>query len=174
VSSIKSGIMVIHQNLAHQRVLYEEILRNMTVQEAVSQQLLFPLSFEYSTDKIALLQSIREQLENTGFVFSKLEDETIEINGLPAGVLESNVGTIFDSLLSDIQNEVPETGFSQNDLLAKSLAKSLAIKSGVALKPQEQEHLINQLFACKEPSVSPNNKQVLLTMEASDFDKKFI
>ncbi len=174
VSSIKSGIMVIHQNLAHQRILYEGILRNMTVQEAVSQQLLFPLEFDYTPDEIGLLTTVKEPLEHTGFVFDALEGEKVTISGVAAGISESTVKEILDALLSDLKEEVPDAGFSQNDLLAKSLAKSMAIKSGTALRPEEQEHLIHQLFACKEPSVSPNNKKTLITMEASDFDKKFM
>jgi len=174
VSAIKSGMMVVHQHLAHQRILYEELLKNMTVQQAVSQQLLFPLQFEFTKPKVKLLQSIREQLEHTGFVFSELEKETVAINGVPAGVLESSVEGILQELLSDMENELPDAGFSQNDLLAKSLSKSLAIKSGVPMEKEAQEHLIHQLFACKEPSVSPDNRTVLITLEANDLDKKFI
>ncbi len=174
VSSIRSGMLVIHQNLAHQRVLYEELLKNMTLQEAVSQQLLFPLQFQFSKPKVALLQTIKEQLEFTGFNFSEIKGEKVEITGIPANVLESSIEGILEQVLSDIENEVPDAGFSQNDLLAKSLAKSLAVKSGTSMSRQEQEHLINQLFACKEPSVSPSNKPVLLTLEAADFDKKFM
>ncbi|RLD23596.1 MAG: DNA mismatch repair protein MutL, partial [Bacteroidetes bacterium] len=174
VCAIKSGMMVIHQNLAHQRVLYEELLKNMTVQEAVSQQLLFPLHFQFSKPKVELLKTIKEQLEYTGFVFSALENEKVAISGVPAGVLESSVEGILEQLLSDIENEVPDAGFSQNDVLAKSLAKSLAIKSGVFMEAEAQEHLIHQLFACKEPSVSPDNRPVLATLEVSDLDKKFI
>ncbi len=174
VSTIKSGMMVIHQNLAHQRVLYEELLKNMTLKEAVSQQLLFPLRFEFSTPKVGLLRSIKEQLEHTGFVFSNMEGETVEINGIPAGVLESSVEGILQEVLSDMEREIPDAGFCQNDVLAKSLAKSLAIKSGTPLAKEAQEHLIHQLFACKEPSVSPDNKPVLVTLEASDLDKKFM
>ena len=174
VTAIKTGMMVIHQNLAHRRILYEELLKNMTVQEAVSQQLLFPLQFQFSKPKVTLLRSIKEQLEHTGFVFESLEEDRIEINGVPAGVLESNVEGIFEELLSDLENEVPDAAFSQNDLLAKSLAKSLAIKSGTAMQKEAQEHLIHQLFACKEPSVSPDNRPILVTLNASDFDKKFM
>ena len=174
VSSIKSGMMIIHQSWAHQRVLYEELLKNMTVQEAVSQQLLFPLHFQLSKPKVLLLQTIKEQLEFTGFNFSVLEKETVEISGIPAGVVESSIEGILEKLISDLENEVPDASFSQNDVLAKSLAKSLAIKSGVVLEREAQEHLIHQLFACKEPSVSPDNRPVLMTFEASDFDKKFV
>jgi len=174
VCAIKSGMMVVHQSLAHQRVLYEELLKNITVQEAVSQQLLFPLCFQFSKPKVVLLQSIKEQLEHTGFVFSALEKEKVEVSGVPVGVLESSIEGIFEQLISDLENDVPDAGFSQNDVLAKSLAKSLAIKSGTFLEKQAQEHLIDQLFACKEPSISPDNRAILITLAASDFDKKFI
>jgi DNA mismatch repair protein MutL len=174
ISPIKSGIMVIHQHLAHQRVLYEELLKNMTLQEAVSQQLLFPLVLSFTAPEIQLLEKVREQLEHTGFVFSKFEKDHIEINGIPVSLVESQAERVLEQLLADITDEVPDAGFSQNDLLAQSLAKSMAVKTGTHLSRMEQEHLVHQLFACKEPSVSPANRPVLITMDASDFDKKFM
>lgn len=174
ISLIKNGMLVIHQNLAHQRVLYEEILKNITLQEAVSQQLLFPLKLQFSKPDIEIIKSIQEQLEHTGFVFSTLKDDTLEISGIPVAVLESDIKNVLEQLLADIKGEVPDAGFSQNDLLAKSLAKSLAVKVGTSLNKEEQEHLIHQLFACKEPAVSPNNKPVLITLDVAGIDKKFM
>ncbi len=174
ISPIKTGLMVIHQHLAHQRILYEELLKNITVQEAVSQQLLFPLKFNFSKPDVAILIKIREQLEQTGFVFSKIDKDVVEIGGIPVNVTESQIEIVLEQLIKDIKEEIPDVGFSQNDLLAKSMAKSMAIKSGTPLNLTEREHLVNQLFACKEPSVAPNNKTVLITMTVSDFDKKFI
>jgi len=173
ISRIKSGMMVIHQHLAHQRVLYEEILKNITVQEAVSQQLLFPLQLRLSIPGIEIIKSIQEQLEHTGFVFSNVTTEQIEISGIPVGVQESSVEGILQQLIDDVQTEIPDAGFSQNDLLAKSMAKSMAVKTGTSLNREAQEHLVNQLFACKEPSVSPTNRQVLITLDVTDFDKRF-
>jgi len=173
ISPIKSGLMVIHQNLAHQRVLYEGLLKNITVKEAISQQLLFPLRLQFSTLDIELIKSIQEQLEHTGFGFSVFEKEVVEINGIPVSVKESEIKNVLAQLISDINNELPDAGFSQNDLLVKSLAKSLAVKTGTALTIEEQEHLIHQLFACKEPTISPTNKPVLMTLDVSDLDKKF-
>jgi DNA mismatch repair protein MutL len=69
---------------------------------------------------------------------------------------------------------VPNDGFAQNDLLAKSMAKNMAVKAGVGLNNDERENLINQLFACKEPTVSPTNKAVFFLLETQDFDKKFM
>lgn len=174
VSPLKNGMMIIHQNLAHQRILYEELLKNITVKEAVSQQLLFPLQLHFSNPDLEIIEKIREQLEHTGFVFSEMKDETIEISGIPVLILESHVVNLLNQLVQDIKEEVPESGFSQNDMLAKSMAANMAIKTGVTLNREEREHLINQLFACKEPSVSPGNKLVFTTIDASDLDKKFM
>ncbi|MEZ4858147.1 MAG: DNA mismatch repair endonuclease MutL [Flavobacteriaceae bacterium] len=174
VSAIKSGLMVVHQNLAHQRILYEEILKNITLHQAVSQQLLFPISFQFSKSKVAMLQSLQEQLEDTGFVFSEIKGERVAISGVPSGVLESGVEDILQQLIADVETEIPEAGYSRNDVLAKSLAKSMAIKTGVSLSVAAQENMINQLFACKEPSVSPENRPVLITLGMADFDKKFM
>lgn len=141
VSPLKSGIMVIHQQLAHQRVLYEELLKNMTVQEAVSQQLLFPLQISLPAPHIDIINSIKEQLEHTGFVFNSIGGDALEIGGIPVGIAESSVDGILQELIGDIETEVPDAGFSQNDVLAKSMAKSMAIKTGAPLNAEAREHL---------------------------------
>ncbi|MFL1011897.1 DNA mismatch repair endonuclease MutL [Flavisericum labens] len=174
VSTIKSGMLVIDQHRAHQRILYEEFLQNITIKEAISQQLLFPLQLHFSSQDILIVKQLKEDLEYTGFVFSSVEDNQIEITGVPVGVPESEVSIILEQLISDVENEVPESNFSATDLLAKSMAKSLAIKAGQSLKKDEQEHLVNQLFACKEPNVSPTNRTAFVTMSVDELDKKFI
>ena len=174
VTSIKSGVVIIHQHLAHQRVLYESLLRNISVKEAVSQQLLFPLSLSFSAQDIALLSNLRDQLKATGFVIEKLEQETMEISGIPVHINESSVQEIMERLLDDMKQDVPGQSFSQFDVLAKSLAKTMAIKVGATLTEEEQEHLINQLFACKEPTLSPTNRRLLITLDIDYLDNKFI
>ncbi|MDH3323772.1 MAG: DNA mismatch repair protein MutL, partial [Flavobacteriaceae bacterium] len=117
---------------------------------------------------------IKEQLENTGFIFSAFGESKVEIEGIPATINEGQVKDVLEQLLNDVKEEVPDAGFSQNDLLAKSLAKSMSIKTGASLNNKEQEHLVNQLFACKEPMVSPSNKPIFVTLNVADFDKKFM
>ncbi|WP_435413531.1 DNA mismatch repair endonuclease MutL [Psychroserpens mesophilus] len=174
ISTIKSGMLIIDQHRAHQRVLYEGLLKHTTIKEAISQQLLFPLELQFSSTEMELLKQLKEDLEHTGFVFSKFEDNRIEITGVPVNVPESEVSIILEQLISDVEQEVPDSNFSATDLLAKSLSKSLAIKAGQALTNMEQEHLVNSLFACKEPSVSPTNRTTFITMSVDDFDKKFM
>jgi len=174
VSTIKSGMLVIDQHRAHQRVLYEDFLKNMTIKEAVSQQLLFPLQLHFSVQDIEIINQLKEDLEHTGFIFSSVNKESVEIIGVPVSVPESEVSIILEQLISDVENEVPDTHFSATDLLAKSMAKSLAIKTGQSLQKDEQEHLVNRLFACKEPNVSPTNRTTFITMSVDELDKKFI
>ena len=173
INTIKSGMVVIDQNRAHERILYEDYLRKTTVNEAVSQQLLFPLQLNLSTSGISILKELQQALETTGFVFSTFTNESIELTGLPVGLKESDVSNVFDQLIHDIENEVPDVNFSISDLLSKSLAKSLAIKNGKKLERQEQEYIVNTLFSCKEPTISPSNKTIFTTIKVDELDKKF-
>ena len=173
VSSIKSGMVIVDQQRAHQRVLYEQFLVNMTVLQASSQQLLFPLNLFFSSSEMELIAELQFSLMNTGFVFEKTNKDHIVISGIPVNVTESEVSLVLEQLLSDLQDGIPESSFSQNDTIAKSMAKSLAVKTGTHLTEKEQENLVNGLFACKDPNVSPFQKPTFITMRVEDLDKKF-
>ena len=174
ISKIKSGMIVIDQHRAHQRILYEDFLKNITVKEGMSQQLLFPLPLHFSTQHMAIIDQIKDDLEHTGFVFNNFSKESFEITGVPISVTESEVSIILEQLISDVENEVPDSNFSATDLLAKSMAKSLAIKTGQSLTRQEQEFMVNKLFACKAPNVSPSNRPTFITMSIDELDRKFL
>lgn len=174
VSTLKSGMLIIDQNRAHQRVLYEGFLKHITIKEATSQQLLFPLQLSFTPNEVNIISGLKEDLEHTGFVFSDVNEETIIITGVPVGVPESEVSIILEQLISDVEHDVPDANFSATDLLAKSMAKSLAIKNGQSLNNTEQEHLVNSLFACKEPNISPTNRPTFITLSTDDIEKKFM
>jgi DNA mismatch repair protein MutL len=173
VSAIKSGMLVMDQRRAHQRVLYEQFLTNITIQKAASQQLLFPLTLFFSTSEIQLLREMQPTLENTGFIFDTFTADTVQISGLPLAMAESEVSIVLEELINNLQNEIPESSFSQSDTIAKSMAKSLAVKSGTYLTDKEQENLVNSLFACKEPTISPFQKPTFITFTVEDLDKRF-
>jgi DNA mismatch repair protein MutL len=173
VSAIKSGMVIVDQHRAHQRVLYEQFLTNMTVHQASSQQLLFPLNLFFSSREMQLIAELQLSLINTGFVFEENNTDHIVISGIPVNVTESEVSIVLEQLLSDLQEGIPESSFSQNDTIAKSMSRSLAVKSGTYLTEKEQENLVNGLFACKDPNVSPFQKTTFITMRVEDLDKKF-
>ena len=173
VSPIKSGMVIINQKRAHERVLYEEFLTNMTVKQASSQRLLFPLELFFSPNEIELVRELQLSLENLGFIFDAFAESSIVISGLPITITESKASIVLDDLLTDLQNGIVTDSFSQNDTIAKSMAKSLAVRTGTYLTEKEQENLVHNLFACKEPNVSPFQKPTFITMSVEDLDKKF-
>jgi DNA mismatch repair protein MutL len=173
VSAIKSGMLVIDQGRAHQRVLYEQFLTSITVQKASSQQLLFPLELYFSSEEMVLLKELQSSLENTGFVFDVFKSDSVQISGLPILMAESEVSIVLEELINNLQNEIPESSFSQSDSVAKSMAKSMAVKTGTYLSVKEQENLVNSLFACKDPNVSPFQKPTFITLTVEDLDKRF-
>ncbi len=173
LSSIKSGIVLINQTSAHQRILYEEFLENITIKDANSQQLLFPVKISFSSAEIEMIYTIKTELENVGFSFEEFTKNDITIKGIPISITESKITTILEELLNDITLEVPDASFSHFDVMAKSFAKTLSIKKGTQLSEKEQEELVNNLFSCKEPLVSPFGKPTFKTLTLNEIDNLF-
>ncbi|AMO19095.1 DNA mismatch repair endonuclease MutL [Flavobacterium columnare] len=173
ISPIKSGMLIVDQQRAHQRILYEQLLKNITVQQANSQQLLFPLTLYFSGIEMALFLELKASLENAGFIFESAASGSVVISGIPVTMLESEVARVLEQLIADLQEEIPDSSFSQMDSMAKSMARSLAVKTGTFLTELEQENIVNNLFACKEQSVSPFNRPTFITLSVEDIDKKF-
>ncbi|QNM86185.1 DNA mismatch repair endonuclease MutL [Polaribacter pectinis] len=173
MSLIKSGVVLINQSLAHQRVLYEQFLESITVKEANSQQLLFPVKISFSSAEIEMIYTIKSELENAGFSFDEFTKDSVTIKGIPVSVTESKITIILEELLNDINLEVPDASFSHFDVMAKSFAKTLSIKTGTLLSEKEQESLVNNLFSCKEPTVSPFGKATFKTLTLNQIDNLF-
>ena len=173
VNKIKSGLVIINQNRAHQRILYENFLKYITVQGNESQKLLYPVDIHMSIKEIAIIDNFKTQLNNSGFLFKIINNETLSFSSLPASIEESNLELIIRQLLDNISNEIPDDNFSQTDMISKSLAKSMSIKNGQKLNSIEMEYIVNGLFACKEPNISPFNKRTYITLTSQDLDNKF-
>ena len=173
VTTIKSGMLIIDQNRAHQRVLYENFLKCITGKETLSQQLLFPLNISFSKGHIEIIRHIQDNLSTLGFVFASIDEDKVEIIGVPPLVPQGEVGIVLDQLIADWNMEVSEHDFSQSDMLAKTMSKTLAVKTGVILDPVSQIALVNDLFACKESMLSPFNKSIYITLSENDIDNKF-
>ncbi len=174
VSPIKSGMIIIDQRRAHQRILYERYLESLSLQNNSSQQLLFPLTLYYATFEMELLKSLQTDLVQMGFLFETLDNEKVIISGIPVTISESEVSIVLEDLLNELQSEFPDEKDVLKDKIAKSLSQSLAVKTGTYLTDKEQENIVDSLFACKEPNVSPFLKPTFITMRVEDIDKKFI
>ena len=173
VTTIKSGMLIIHQSRAHQRVLYEKFLKMVTLKEAVSQQLLFPLLLSFTKSEMAVISGIREQLEIFGFAFDEIGEDQLKIAGIPALIPENEVGIVMDQLIAEAQEHGEELDTSAADLLSRTMSKALAVKTGTPLNEASRQSLVNDLFACREPKLCPFQKPAYITLSESEIDKKF-
>ena len=173
VSSIGSALILIDQQRAHERILYEQFLKTITQKKTASQQLLFPYKLELNPTQQAFLSDLEEVLVEAGFIFKRDSNTTIIIKGIPSSSSEKEIPNIFENLFNSLESDLPADSFSQSDVLSKSLAKTLSIKRGVSMKPEEQQRLLDDLFACKETQVSPFNRQIFVTLTQEELDKKF-
>ncbi|WP_276390147.1 DNA mismatch repair endonuclease MutL [Eudoraea chungangensis] len=174
VSTIKSGMLIIDQGRAHQRILYEKFLSSITIRKTISQQLLFPISLEFSKSEITAIREIKESLIALGFALEFISDTRIEISGIPPLVKESELPTILDELISDYQSEIKSEGYTESEILSKALCKSLAVKTGDILDLESQQALVNSLFGCKESKISPFNKLIYITITDLEIENKFL
>jgi DNA mismatch repair protein MutL len=173
LSNLKNSVVVIKQNLAHQRIVYEELLKKITVDEAVSQQLLIPMEIDFAKPDVALLFETKTELENIGFQFTEFKSDGILLNGIPTTIPQDKIVATLEEILDNIKLEVPDDAQMQLDIIIKSMAKSLAIKTGQLLNNKEQEDLIDKLFSCKEPNRSPYGKTTFITLPFDELEQKF-
>lgn len=173
VGSIKSGMVLIDQYQAHQRILYEEFLAKLTMDGVGHQQLLFPLNINLNKADIAIISEIKSDLQSAGFNISSIFEDSITLDSIPVSISESQVVGVLEELIENFKNEIPSNSFSQIDAIAKSLAKSLAIKPGTKLVNREQENILNKLFYCKEPNYSPYGKKTFITLTIEELEEKF-
>lgn len=174
VSPIKSGMVIIDQRRAHQKILFERYMNVFQNKNSSSQQLLFPLQLYFSASEIIMLKEMQTHLSELGFVFEKIEQESIVISGVPVGISESEASIVLEDLLNDWQNDLPDDTEVLQEHLAKAMAQSLALKSGTVLSAEEQQNIVNSLFACPDPQVSPFGKPTYVIQNIEEIDKKFI
>ena len=172
VSSIGSGLLIIDQQRAHERILYEQFLKTITQKQTSSQQLLFPYSLELTPTQQVLLYDLEDVLSEAGFVFERNSKTDILIKGIPVSSSENEIPHIFENLFASLESDLPADSFSQSDVLSKSLAKTLSIKRGMPMKPEEQQGLLDDLFACKETQISPFNRQIFVILTKEELEKK--
>jgi DNA mismatch repair protein MutL len=173
VSEIKSGIVIIDQHVAHERILYEKMLRILHGNEqSVSQPLLFPQTLTLAVDDFLLLKDFLPVLEKIGFGIRIFSGQSIVIDAIP---LDVKIGRETQILLDiiDYFKENPGKVIDPGEKLAAGFACKNAIKSGEPLSTAEMHSMVDQLFACREPYFCPHGRPVIITMDLDEFDRKF-
>jgi len=175
VSQIKSGLMVIDQQMAHERILYERFLVHLDDRKGASQQSLFPQTITLNANDFELAKSLLDDIKSLGFDVREFGKNTLVVEGVPVDLGSSNINEtqLFEQLIEGFKNTQQELKLSKRDRLARSLAKNSAIKAGTALAQEEMNTLIDELFACKTPNFSVSGKPVIQTITLAELDKKF-
>lgn len=161
LSQVKSGMMFIDQQAAHERILYEKYLESFKNSTAVSQQSLFPSTLTLSPADFALVLGMQDEIQALGFMFEAFGQNSIVIRGVPAGIENNNEKELFDSFLEQFKNYKNELNLPRREALARALAKRAAIRAGISLSVTEMNGIITQLFACSVPNYTPDGKPVI-------------
>lgn len=175
ISQIKSGLMLIDQQAAHERILYERFSANLEDRKGASQQSLFPQTVTLSPNDYELAKSLLDDIKSLGFEVREFGKNTLVIEGIPVdlGSNQINETQLFEHLIEGFKNSQQELKLDKRDALARSMARNSAVKSGVVLGQEEMNTLIEQLFACKAPNFSISGKPVIQTMSLAELDRKF-
>ena len=165
--------MLINQQAAHERVLYERFLQQLQNHSGLSQQSLFPQSVTLNSGDFALLTELLTDIKALGFDIREFGKNTVVVEGIPADLNNTNENEILEQLLEGYKNNQSDLKLDKRDSLAKSLARNAATKAGTKMTNEEMELLVDQLFACQMPNLALNGKLIITTFAMSELLARF-
>ena len=174
ISQIKSGFMLIDQQAAHERILYERFLQQLENRQGASQQSLFPQSVSLNAGDFELVKDLLPDIQALGFQIREFGRNTVVVEGIPAD-LGNNISEVemLEHLIEGFKNNQSALKLDKRDNLARSLAKNSAVKAGTALSAMEMNLMVDELFACTMPNTSLNGKPVIITVTLEELIQKF-
>ncbi|MBN1638676.1 MAG: DNA mismatch repair endonuclease MutL [Ignavibacteriales bacterium] len=173
LSQVKSGLMIIDQHAAHERILYEKALKSFEVNLPMSQQLLFPQKIVLDPADYDLIKEIESYLEKLGFEIKFLTKNAISIIGIPSDIKSGNEKEILLEILNEYRQNEQEKSLELRDNIAASYACKAAIKTGDRVTKHEMRLLVDQLFATSLPYVCPHGRPTVIKITIEEFDKRF-
>lgn len=171
VTTVKSGMLVIDQHLAHTRVLFEKFLKELENHNGLSQQELFPQALSLNVNDASLIKEMLPDLENLGFVLEQANPTTFMINGTPSDAAGCDAVTLLEKILDNYKINRSDLQLDRKLNLAKTMAVQLAIKPQTRLSEMEMQNLVDQLFACNVAEVAPNGKKIYVILNMEDLFK---
>lgn len=173
LTSSHSGMIVINQRRAHERIMYEHFMRMLESRSGVVQKSLFPLVIEPSPEERGLLIEVMTELNTIGFEIVMVGNDKFEIRGVPAELAEMDANAIIRQLLDELSDGSSDVKMLLNDKIAIALAKSAAMSSGVALKDEEMEDLFFRLMSCSNHNYTADGRKIMEIMDISEIENKF-
>jgi DNA mismatch repair protein MutL len=173
LTQIRSGLMIIDQHVAHERILYERALTRMNNAVPSSQQLLFPQTVQLPSGDYSLTMDLLPFLNTIGFETKPFGKNTIVLEGVPPEVKAGTEANILQEILDEFKNNQLRVKLEARDNIAKSFSCKAAIKAGERLTETEMRSLIDQLFATSMPYVCPHGRPVLIKLSLAELDRRF-
>lgn len=173
LAQVRTGLMIIDQHVAHERILYEKVLGNFENSLPTTQQLLFPHTLQLSAGDYSLVKELAESLTRIGFDLKLFGKNTVVIEGIPADVRIGNETKILQDVLDEFKEGEHNRTIDARDTLAKSFACKAAVKAGDKLNTTEMIVLIDQLFATQMPYVCPHGRPVMVKIPLEELDRRF-
>jgi DNA mismatch repair protein MutL len=170
---VKSGMMIVNQMRAYERILFEDFMRNMSESGGVSQQVLFPVTFELNPVDLNLLLDVSDELAAIGFDIQPFGGQSVIMRSVPAQVDASDPKSLIEGLLEELKNETPDIAGQFNEQVAKTAARVSSLSFVRTLQDEEIKVLIDRLFACREPQFTPGGKPVLTILQMEEIEKRF-
>ncbi|MBR3698811.1 MAG: DNA mismatch repair endonuclease MutL [Bacteroidales bacterium] len=167
VTTVKSGLLVIDQHLAHSRILFEKFLKEMETNTGHSQQELFPQPFTLNVNDASLFRELMPELQQVGFSMEQVNPTTFMINGTPADLSGGDPVDLLEKMLENYKINRTDLQLERKLGIAKTMAAQLSVKSNTPLSEPEMQNLVDQLFGCNVAEVAPDGKKIytLLTLE---------
>ncbi|MEO6228814.1 MAG: DNA mismatch repair endonuclease MutL [Ferruginibacter sp.] len=168
-----AGFIVIHQQNAHERILYERFIKALSGKPVATQQNLFPLTLELTSTDVVMLNELLPDLHYLGYHLEPFGKNTFVIQGTPADVDQGSEKTALEKMLEQYKNFSSDLKYSKREKLLRSLAWQQAIKAGKSLTQKEMKSLVDDLFACGSPNITPNGKPTYTAFKKNELDKMF-
>ena len=172
-TTIKSGLLVIDQQRAHERILFDQFMNSIESQHSTSQQQLFPQTIVFSQADAALIKELKKDLYYLGFDIEDFGSNTFVVNGSPSEWVDENPQDMIESMLENYKKNLLDLKLDKKMNLSLAMARNMSIKHGKKLEKEEIQNLIDRLFACKIPYQSPSGKKVLFTLTLDELSEKF-
>ncbi len=173
IAATQNGFIVVHQQLAHERILYERYSVAAHGTQMMTQKSLFPVSVELAATDAALLQDLLPELHIIGYLIEPFGTNTFVIQGTPADVLQGNEKHSLELLLEQFKHFTSDIKFSKREKLVRCMARQQAIKSGQSLQQKEMIALIEELFTCNTPNITPTGSPTYIDFKEDYLDKMF-
>ncbi len=164
-SQVKSGVLLIDQEAAHERILFEKYQGFFKELKGQTQQLLFPINVELNPADLALVLEMGKELASLGFSFEEFGHNSIVINGAPLTVAAGQEKVVFEGLLDQFKINKTNLTITTKENLSRSLAKRSCIKAGQVLHQEEINALIDELFGCEVPNFAPDGRSTYFVLD---------